>query len=252
MIDTLVYTFSKKWAKPENLDRIVELYVETYNSNKTIHSIKFYTDEESYYLFEGKIDNIFTADTSNHVLLDDFKLSLLPTLSSNELIFDGDIFLEHPLSLNTQKDVICDRITIFSADPYHHDWYLKRVYLYISNDVKTEIPYFSHSQSWVPNIGMLYFNNKVAQTEFLNQYQILRNWFIDNNIEGKYNLISENVRTYATLAQYLLGLVCEYNGYTSAGFKENNSYTHLDGDIKYANNLVYQYFKNKVVNRQEI
>lgn len=252
MIDTLVYTFSKKWAKPENLDRIVELYVETYNSNKTIHSTKFYTDEESYYLFEGKIDNIFTADTSNHVLLDDFKLNLLPQLSNNELIFDGDIFLEHPLILDTEKDVMYERKGFFKGNRMIHSKYMKAVQIYLKNGIKEVIPFYDGQQKWSPNIGMLYFNNKLAQTEFLNQYQILKDWFINNNIEEKYKLMSADILNYATLSQYLLGLVCEHNNYTSAGFKESNSYTHLDGPIKYVNNLNYQYFKNKVVNRQEI
>jgi hypothetical protein len=247
MIDTLVYTFSKKFSSPKNLDRIVELYVETYNSNKTIYSTKFYTDPESYYLFEGKIDNIFTADTSNHILLDDFKLNLLPTLPNNEMIFDGDIFLEHPLSLNTEKDVVCERISILTDFPRAYSRYLTASHIYIKNGVKTVIPFFNSEQTWVPNIGMLYFNNKNTQSEYLNQYTILRNWFIENEIEEKYCLIKSHSGYYATLGQYILGLVCEHNNYTSIGFKENNSYTHLDGPIKYADNLNYHFFKNKVV-----
>jgi len=250
MIDTLIYTFSKKFSSPENLERIVELYIETYNSNSTIHSTKFYTDPESYYLFEGKIDNIFTADTSNYVLLDDFKLNLLPNLSNNEIIFDGDIFLEHPLSLNIEKDVVCERKSVLSKFPLAHSRYLTASYIYIENGVKSLIPFFHENQQWVPNIGMLYFNNKNAQSEYLNQYNILRNWFIDNKIEEKYGLIKSHSGYYATLGQYILGLVCEHNNYTSVGFIENNSYTHLDGPIKYADNLSYNYFKNKVVKQQ--
>jgi len=250
MIDTLIYTFSKKFSTPEKLDKIVELYTETYLSNKRIHSVKLYTDAESYYLFENNFEVIITVDTQNHVLLDDLKLSVLPLLSENELLFDGDIFLESPLSLNTEKDVICERVTFFSGSPYTALRYIPAANLYINNGVKNFIPFFNNGQTWVPNIGMLYFNNKNAQSNYLNNYYILRNWFINNKIEEKYNLINSDIRNYATLGQYLLGLVCENYGYTSEGFNSTNSYTHLDGPIKYADNLVYDFFKNKVVNTE--
>jgi hypothetical protein len=248
MIDTLVYTFSKKFSTPENLDRIVELYTETYLSNKRIHSVKLYTDAESYYLFENNFETIVTADTQNLILLDDLKLSVLPLLSENELLFDGDIFLEHPLSLNTEKDVICERITVFSGSPYTAMRYIPVADLYINNGIKNVIPFFNNGVQWVPNIGMLYFNNKNAQSEYLTNYYLMRNWFIDNNIESLYGLMNSDIRNYATIGQYVLGLICEQNSYTIEGFKSNNSYTHLAGPIKYADNLVYDFFKNKVVN----
>lgn len=247
MIDTLVYTFSKKFSTPEKLDRIVELYTETYLSNKNIHSVKLYTDEESYYLFENKFDTIITASTQNLVLLDDLKLSVLPLLSENELLFDGDIFLEHPLSLNTEKDVICERITFFSGSPYLAIKYIPAADLYIKNGIKNVLPFFNNEMVWSPNIGMLYFNNKTAQSNFLTSYALMRDWFIEN-LESLSGLISADFRNYATIAQYLLSLVCEENNYTIEGFKSTNSYTHLDGPIKFADNLNYYYFKSKVIN----
>lgn len=246
MIDTLVYTFSKKFSSFENLHRIVELYTETYESNKNIYSIKFYTDNQSVSLFEKKIDNIKIVDTSHHVLLDDLKLSVMESLSENELIFDGDIFLEHSLSIPTDNDVICERITFFDNFPQARQKYKNAADLYISNGVQTVIPFFNNYQPWSPNIGMLYFYNKDAQKKYLEYYYILREWFIDNDIEGKYGLMRKDIRNYATIGQYILGLVCENFNYSIDEFRKNNSYTHLDGPIKYAENLNYQFFKNKV------
>jgi hypothetical protein len=81
----LIYTFTKKLSKLENLDKIVEVYYESYNNNIRFHNIILYTDNESKHLFEDYFHDIRIKDIESVCFLDDFKFNILPELTNDDL-----------------------------------------------------------------------------------------------------------------------------------------------------------------------
>mgnify|MGYP000340714820 CR=1 FL=1 len=66
--------------------------------------------------------------------------------------------------------------------------------------------FFSKDLEYVPNIGILRFNNQLILNEFLNHYWKLVNWYKDMKIEENHKLIQNDMKVSAVFGQYFLGL----------------------------------------------
>lgn len=234
---TLVYTFVKKLCRTGNVEKMVNIYKESYKHNIRFHNIILYTDLESYPLFVDIFDKILIADSDGIIFTDDFKYSVLSKLSNDELLFDGDIFLIHPLILNKNSDVICDRSVNNILQDIEYTYYSNTIDILLKNKINNTIEFFSNDLKNVPNIGILQFKNKSIEENFLNYYWKCRNWYIENKIEKYFNLIKNDYRICAVFGQYLLGLFIRYNNLKTEFLIEKNLYSHLSGIEKFKVNF---------------
>lgn len=238
MIDTLVYSFTKKLSTEQRLDRIVSIYKKTYNRNSLFYKVKLYTDSESVELFEGSFDEKILIDTSEVVLLNDMKFSILPLLSENELLIDGDILLSGKLFYDYDCDILCD-IYIEEIGKINRPYYTETVSIFLQNGITNVIPFFDRKIIKIPNIGILKFKSKEIEKEYLEWYKKIRNWFISNNIEEKFGLIKKDRRSVATTSQYLLSLFIEEKNKTVEALRDKNNYFHFLGEYKYNEEFIF-------------
>ena len=206
----LIYTFTKKLSKLENLDKIVQVYCESYNNNIRFHNIILYTDSESKHLFEDYFHDIRIKDIESVYFLDDFKFNILPELTNDDLLFDGDIFLTHPLKV-TNDSVVCDRIVGNVLKDEFYRYYSDTIDIFLKYDINNVFDFFSKDLEYVPNIGILRFNNQLILNEFLNHYWKLVNWYKDMKIEENHKLIQNDMKASAVFGQYFLGLFLKHH-----------------------------------------
>lgn len=228
----LIYTFTKKLSKQENLKKIVKVYTESYKNNKRFHNIILYTDSESIHLFENTFDKIVLKDFDEIFLTDDYKYNVLSYLDGEDILFDGDIFLSKKLFIDDNFELICDQnIKNILYTPFHA-YYKNTVDLFLKNEIKNTIPFFKKI-NYAPNIGILKFKNKIAEREFLEYYWKMKNWYIDSNLELSHNLIQNDNKICAVFGQYLLGLFANEKKINISFLSEENLYSHLSGDDKF-------------------
>jgi len=240
MIDTLVYTFTKKFSTEEKLPKIVKIYRDSYLNNRKLYNIKLYTDVDSIGLFSDLIKDIEIINSEDFVLLNDLKFLVLPTLNPNELLCDGDIFIREKLKISFNCDVISD----FTFDKIRENikyfpHYETTPKLFIENGIQEVIPYFNDYLKYSVNIGFLYFVSKDIEQKYLSDYKKLRNWFIDNKIDERYKLLETNFNNISITSQYLLALVCDEYGAKIEPLKPNNIYQHFAGPLKYKNEISF-------------
>ena len=233
----LIYTFTKKLSNIENLDKIVKVYHESYENNLRFHNIILYTDNESKHLFENHFHDIRIKDVDDVFFLDDYKFIILPELTDNDLLFDGDIFLTHPLVI-CNNDIVCDRIVgnVLKYDFYRY--YSDTIDIFLKYNINNTFNFFSKDLEYVPNIGILRFNDRINQNEFLDYYWKFINWYKNMKIEDEYKLIQNDIRVSAVFGQYFLGLYLKHKQLSISYCNNNNKYTHLSGDEKFKMNFL--------------
>ena len=187
----LIYTFTKKLSKLENLDKIVEVYCESYNNNIRFHNIILYTDNESKHLFEDYFHDIRIKDIESVCFLDDFKFNILPELTNDDLLFDGDIFLTHSLKIGNDT-IVCDRIVGNVLKNEFYRYYSDTIDIFLKYNINNVFDFFSKDLEYVPNIGILRFNDRTIENEFLNYYWKLVKWYKNIKIEDGYKLIEND------------------------------------------------------------
>jgi hypothetical protein len=187
----LIYTFTKKLSKLENLDKIVEVYCESYNNNIRFHNIILYTDNESKHLFEDYFHDIRIKDIESVYFLDDFKFNILPELTNDDLLFDGDIFLTHSLKIGNDT-IVCDRIVGNVLKNEFYRYYSDTIDIFLKYNINNVFDFFSKDLEYVPNIGILRFNDRTIENEFLNYYWKLVKWYKNIKIEDGYKLIEND------------------------------------------------------------
>jgi len=228
----LIYTFTKKLSKEANLKKIIEIYKKSYINNIRFHNVILYTDSESACLFEDTFDNIVLKEFDNILLLDDYKYNVLNDLNDDDFLFDGDIFLTQKLYIDDNFELLCEQ----NIKNIHHlpfyTYYKHTIDLFLENKIENVIPFFK-KMNYVPNIGILKFKNKTDETEFLEYYWKMKNWYINSNLELSYNLIQNDNKVCAVFGQYLLGLFANEQKINISFLSEKNIYSHLSGDNKF-------------------
>jgi hypothetical protein len=233
----LIYTFTKKLSNKENLNNIVKVYRESYKNNLRFHNIVLYTDRESKCLFEDCFKNIIIRDINKVFLLDDFKFTILQELTYDDLLIDGDIFLKHPLEIDN-NNIVCDRIVDNVIKDEFYKYYSNTIDIFLKYNINDTFDFFSKDLEYVPNIGILRFNDHKIQTEFLNYYWKLSDWYSNKKIESRYKLIENDMRVSAVFGQYFLGLYLKHKKLNISYCNENNIYSHLSGDEKFKINFL--------------
>ena len=232
MIDTLVFSFTRKLAKEKNLDRIVWLYKQTAEKAKQFYKVKLFTDTESSRLFENTdYDDLTLIETDSIILLDDMKLSVLRYLNHNELLIDGDIYLREKLCLEQDCDILCEA----GYDRLYSPQSILTLNYYLSLGIQDIIPFFDDKCNIVPNIGILYFKSRDLENEYLDWYAIFKKWIIQNSLhEIRY---TDKGRINPPSAQGLLGAFAREKGKTIKYTRGLSNYTHYQLDIKYKENF---------------
>lgn len=231
----LVYTFTKKLSSSETLERIVEIYKNSYKSNLKYHNIILYTDDESKYLFEKVFKDIIIEDTSDVYFYDDLKYKVLPKLKSNQLLTDGDIWLSDMIEFEYNSPILCD-VTMKTLG---RKYYKEIPKILIDRGIKKIIPYFNSNIEPIPNIGFIKFKSKKMESNYLNDYYKLRSFVIDNclDLENTYSKLNLS----AVIAQYLLGCFNK----NIQPLRYDNSYVHYGGDEKYKQSFMKRFEPKK-------
>lgn len=225
----LIYTYTSKLSNRFNFEKTIEIYIKSYQNNIRFHDIVLYTDKESKILFQDVFQKIKLFEVEDIIFTDDYKYSVLKNLSCDEILFDGDIFLTHPLIINDSYDVLCESFVGSIIKNNYYNYYLETIQILIKNNIMVSTPILE----FVPNIGILKFQSNENMKEFLMVYHSKRKKYIDMGIENKFNLISKDFRSCAVFGQYFLGEYINDKKLKVGYVKENNFYSHLGGDQKY-------------------
>jgi hypothetical protein len=228
----LIYTFTKKLSTPANLEKLVKVYKESYKNNIRFHNIILYTDSESVYLFQDIFDKIILKEFDNILLTDDYKYNVLKYLNDDDILFDGDIFLTQKLFIDNNFELICDQSVKNILHTPFYTYYKNTIDLFLENKIENIIPFFNKI-NYVPNNGILKFKNRTTESEFLEYYWKIKNWYINSNLELSHNLIQKDNRVSAVFGQYLLGLFANKQKINISFLSEKNIYSHLSGDDKF-------------------
>lgn len=228
----LIYTFTKKLSNKKFLDKIIKVYYKSYENNLRFHNIILYTDIESKYLFENYFHDIRIIDVDELFFLDDYKYSILPHLTINDLLFDADIFLTHPLIISN-KDITCESTVGNVLKDENCKYYYETIDILLKYKINDVLNYFLKDLQYIPNIGILKFNNILIQNEFLSHYWKLIEWYKSTKIESEYNLVQNDMRVSGVFGQYLLGLFTRHKKLNIFYCGEHNKYNHLSGGRKF-------------------
>ena len=242
----LIYTFAKK-LNHTWLERTLELYKKSYEINSKFHSIILYTDLESKELLDDVFPNIRIVDTSDVIYFDDLKFKVLGQLSVDDVLCDGDLFLNGRLFLNHNYDILFDRLHEIK-NTIHYDfykYYRNTSSVLIENGINNIIPFYKNDVEKVINIGLLWFKNIDKKNHFLDYYFLQRDWVLNSGLEQKYKFTSD-FKNGVTFSQYFLTqYVSEYNlKYKS--FNEYCDYVHYSGGDKYYPDFMKKFEKRTI------
>jgi hypothetical protein len=237
----LVYQFSKK-LNYKQLDRIVELYKKSYEINSNFHDIKLYTDMESVELLESHFNEIEIVDTSDLLFLDDLKFKVLPKISNNEILCDGDLFLRKKLNILDNVDILCDILFEIENTVNHdfYDYYRETSEVLVQNGIKKIFPFYENNLEKVINVGLLWFRDKRVKNDFVDNYFLQKNWIIENGLEKKYNFTKDYKKT-VTFSQYFLTIFANEKQLQVKSFRDYCDYIHYSGDIKFEKNFMKRF-----------
>lgn len=242
----LIYTFTKK-LNHTSLDRTLDLYKESFKINSKFHNIVLYTDTESQHLLNDVFTNIVIIDTNDVLFFDDLKFKVLSLLNDDDVLCDGDLFLNRRLWFNHNYDILCDTFveTKFTKHYDFYGYYRSVSNILIQNDIKKIIPFYNNELSKVINIGLLWFKNKETRNKFLELYFLQKHWILENGLEHRYKFTSDFKNT-VTFSQYLLGLFAiEYNLKTEQ-FKNYCDYVHYSGSEKFHPDFMKRFQKELI------
>ena len=229
----LIYTFSKK-LNHTWLDRTLELYKKSYKINSKFHDIILYTDLESKELLDDTFNNIRIIDTSDVIFFDDLKFKVLKECTMDDVLCDGDLFLNRRLFLNHNYDVLYDTF-VEIKNTIHYDfyeYYRNTSNTLIENGINGIIPFYNNNVEKVINIGLLWFKNLDKKNQFLDYYFLQRDWVLNSGLEETYKFTSD-FKNGITFSQYFLSIYVNEFKLKSKSFKEYCDYNHYSGSEKY-------------------
>ena len=214
------------------LERVKFLMRKFYSLNSKFHKIKLVTDIKSHTILDFiKFDEVEYIDTEFFNYVDDFKIYLLQRLQKEEIIIDFDVYLQKPLIIDLNYDLVIERYEERSAE---------KVYKALINDCRVvfDKSYFNKIRNLdkVPNIGILKINN----SELLKKYTTL---YTKMSIQFRDKATIQDVpyNQYSVLfGQLLLRKILNEESYSSYSCKENtlNKYIHFSGNNKFLMNQV--------------
>lgn len=242
----LIYTFSKK-LNHTWLERTIDLYKKSYEINSKFHSIVLYTDFESKELLEDVFENIKIVDTSDVLFFDDLKFKALRDCNDDDVICDGDLFLNRRLFLNYNYDIICDTF-VQTRHTIHYDfyqYYRNTSDILIKNGIQKIIPFYNNEIEKVINIGLLWFKNKDNKNKFLELYDLQKNWILSSGLEDAYKFTSD-FKNGVTFSQYFLSIYVKHYNLKTKSFKDYCDYTHYSGGEKYHKDFMKRFEKQLV------
>lgn len=219
-----IYCFTKLLASDDKQYSIsLEVFKKSVNFLSGKYPYKIFTDSSTADDIKLFSNYIYTVNTDEFKFLDDFKISLLPKLQSNEILIDPDVLIYKELKVNLDADLIFDY-----KDAVRQKWYLdgivnlKGTLLYDKINSIENLPF-------VPNIGFLKINNNQLLEDYTALYYKYRKDILDKHIRN-YRGLS------IMLGQYLLGILLYEGNYSYISNRKNNSgevYVHLGGQQKY-------------------
>lgn len=212
---TLVYTYSSVFGHDQQL---IDCYKASYKCNSRLYKIKLYCDSRALVHFEDTFDDIRVVDIRDIVLMDDLKYKIFPTLPTDHVLCDGDVFLYEKIKCS--GDITYDQLVDSSQKHYQP---IKDL---ISLGVQDLVHYFRSGIPVAPNIGILWFKDPVHRASFIGDYFLMRDWYLHSSY------FFDDIRSSAILGQYLLGCYAEENSMELFGLHEKFSYIHLSGDMK--------------------
>lgn len=242
----LVYTFSKK-LNHTWLERTIELYHQSYDINSKFHPVTLYTDNESLEYFEGVFDDIKLIDTSDVIFFDDLKFKVLNLLNVDDVICDGDLFLNRRLWLNNNYNILCDTL-VETKHTKHYDfyeYYRNTSSLLIKHGINNIIPFYNNKINKVINIGLLWFKNINLRNDFLNLYNQQKEWILKSGLNEKYDFTNDFKNT-VTFSQYLLSIYASELNLKIGSFKSYCDYNHYSGGEKYHPDFMKRFQKELI------
>lgn len=229
----LIYTFTSKLYGEPGSNSIVDVYENSYINNSKYHNIILYTDIESINIFKNIFKNITIIDTGDIVLVDDMKYKVLPLLTDDDLLFDGDIFLDEELIIEKNYDIYCETLETINGDVK----IMNTINEFIDsnvNDIKLPSPFIiTKTDMFMLNVGVLKFRNKKIENLYFEYYYKLREWFIINDIRNKLSGDNKQYNFACTIAQHLLYIFSQHYKLNVVCADKKNSYVHLKGENKY-------------------
>ena len=222
----LVYCLSKKLAKTEDgWKTTLELFKKSVEMSSRFHKVKLYTD------LETKDDIDFDIDTEileveDISFLDNYKIQVLPLLKDNEILIDPDLFIKKELVIDSSKDLVVDR-----PDSSNNKWY--DIEFDMAKEYKfSELIKFKKNVI-IPNIGILKFFNKELQKKYIDNYNKIKSFTLDESLPPfpRFSILLGQVSLENILSRDTYNI--EY-----CSRKKQNDYIHLAGEEKFSENVL--------------
>lgn len=194
------------------------------------YKIKLYGCNFIYEQLKDIIDDFVNIDNLSFPLTDDLKLFIHSNENLDCVTIDGDIILNHKLSIPLDCDVVFDtkgQVT-HSKQITKYKSYLN---IFKKYDIPPSIKYFDYNAEYACNVGILKFNNQQTKDIMLSSYNNFREYYL-SNIEPNEDL---NILSDPAI------ILCEYN-FERIINKENlsvkflsdfNDYTHYASNLKF-------------------
>jgi hypothetical protein len=242
----LIYTFTRK-LNHTSLERTVEIYKKSYEKNSKFHQIVLYTDEKSKNLLDDTFDNIKIIETSDVLFFDDLKFKVLYHLNEDEMLCDGDLFLNKKLQISGDYDLMFDCLFDIenSVNYEFYEYYRNVSKILVDHKITDTIPFYKNNLEKVINIGLLWFKDEKIKNKFLDFYFLQKNWIIKNELEKQYNF-TKDFKNSVTFSQYFLTLFVNEYKLKSQGFRDYSDYIHYSGSVKYSPNFMKR-FEKKII-----
>lgn len=219
-----VYCFSKKLSTDLERYRIsIKVFEDSVKHLSKLYPYRIVTDKETVPDIGHLSKDIEVVDSSGFIFIDDFKLSLVGSLTDTEVIIDPDVLVYKELNSNLNLNAI-----FCHSDSPNDYWYqdyipnFKGSLLFDRIKNAGKIPF-------VPNIGLLKINNP----KLLSDYKFYYNLYREDLINRQYDHLSS---ASILLGQYLLGILLYEGNYSYFNYRDTNNteqYVHLAGPQKF-------------------
>jgi len=221
---SFVYCFTKKLASDTKSYRVsLKIFEDSVKYLSKIYNYKIYSDEDTLNDIKHLGDNIELVNTNNFIFYDDFKVSLLSVLKTNEILIDPDVLVYKKVECDLDTDIIfCHKD--LPQEPWYKDYIhiLEGSLLYEKLIPLENIPF-------IPNIGFLKINNSKLLKDYTYYYDLY-----SKDLLSRPSKSLDGASIF--LGQCLLGLLLYEDNYSYFNLRDANTrekYVHLAGPQKF-------------------
>lgn len=188
----LIWTYSDRFKKGKpnkntaaSHEYIQFLFRKSIKESPCCYEKIVFTDDYNFSLFSDLDVELIQAPKKDFIFLDDLKFDAAEAIDGEFIITDGDLFIKEELTI--PKDYKVGFELKVDCKPC-----LDSKMLMQKEGIGDILPYWKGNNSFINNLGLMYFNDDTLKKDIVNEYRNTQSFFTEY-IDKKYKINERDV-----------------------------------------------------------